>query len=159
MVECGPSKPQAAIFECGSVRHGRCIAGTADHRILGSFWVHRAVEHFGVWGGGRPYLLVCRPQQQGVLARERSRCLGAALEIALCLARRSTGVEKPSSPLHQHTSPNGRVLIITTGPTTKVGGPGIRTSARAKSWFCGPLARRLKGLEVRAKVLRFEHTW
>ena len=62
-----------------------------------------------------------RPLQQTTVARERQRCLGAALEIAITLARRRTGLEELSSPIHQQgLSATGCVLLLTTGPTTKV---------------------------------------
>ena len=61
-----------------------------------------------------------RPQHQTRSARERPRALGAALEIALYLARGSAGTGKPANPAHEMTTPKGRVLVITTGPTTKV---------------------------------------
>ncbi len=64
--------------------------------------------------------IVNRPQHQTRSARERPRALGAALEIALYLARGSAGTGKPANPVHEMTTPKGRVLVITTGPTTKV---------------------------------------
>ena len=63
---------------------------------------------------------VDRPQHQTRSVRERPRALGAALEIALYLARGSAGTGKPANPVHEMTTPKGRVLVITTGPTTKV---------------------------------------
>lgn len=66
---------------------------------------------------------VSRPQHQTRSARERPRALGAALEIALYLARGSAGTGKPANPMHEMTTPKGRVLVITTGPTTKARNP------------------------------------
>lgn len=66
---------------------------------------------------------LCRPQRQQGAARTRPRALGAALEAALYLARgpAASSAAAPAAPgMGGRAEPRGRVLLLATGPTTKV---------------------------------------
>lgn len=82
-----------------------------------------------------------RPRNEGQAARERPRALGVAMEIALYLARGKATPGVAASPMHgTAAAAKGRVLLISTGPTTKVratSGPPL--SAGSAMWYYSAL--------------------